>query len=694
MRIVDVAAFYAPDGGGVKTYIDRKLLAGPAAGHEIVVVAPGPEDRVEERGPGARIVYLKAPAFPLDRKYHYFRDQDALHAAITRARPDIVEASSPWRSARLVAEWPGAAPRVLVMHADPLSAYAYRWFGRVASRETIDRGFGWFWHHLMQIDPLFAATITAGDDLTQRLVTGGMSNVVTNPMGVTDGVFSPALRDEGLRARLLERCALPPSATLLVAAGRHAPEKRWPMVIEAVTAAGTSAPVGLVLVGDGRHHAKVARAAADNPHIHLLSPISDRIELARLFASGDALIHGCEAETFCMVAAEARASGLPLIAPDGGGAADQARQANGWLYEAGDAASATEAIARFLAAPRNAVRERATAAAATVRRMDAHFTELFAYYATLVAKPMATPAPALRYGAVELGGTKVKVAVGDGSGATIAEATIPTTRPTETLAAVDAFFAAQPPLGAIGVASFGPITLSPDAPGWGSITRTAKPGWSDTDVARRLSARFGVPVAFDTDVAGAALGEYRHGALAGLDVGLYLTVGTGIGGALLVGGRPLRGAMHPEMGHVRLKRAEGDGFAGLCPFHGDCLEGLASGPAILARCGATLSGLDRNSSHRARVIDDLGQALASIVSTLSPQRIVIGGGVSQTPGFHRDVAERMRHWLGDYPAGEAARSDDYVVGPTLGERAGIVGALTMAQALVDEPRQRPVQPAR
>jgi alpha-1,6-mannosyltransferase len=384
MKIVDVCAFYSPHGGGVKTYIDRKLIAGPAAGHEIVVIAPGNENRVEERGPNARIIFLDQPKFPLDRKYNYFRDEVALHATLDAEQPDIIEASSPWRSARLVGEWKGTAPRTLIMHADPLSAYAYRWFGAIAKRETIDKQFGWFWKHLLRLDKQFSATVTAGQSLSDRLIEGGMTNVVTNPMGVADKVFSPSLRDEGLRTRLLERCELQADATLLIAAGRHAPEKRWPMVVEAVTAAGVNAPIGLVLIGDGRDRTRVERAAKDNPHIQLLSPISDRLELARLFASADALIHGCEAETFCMVASEARASGLPLIAPDGGGAADQARLAGGWTYVSGDAASAADAISDFVATGGAQARARATADAPDVRTMEAHFADLFALYEDLI----------------------------------------------------------------------------------------------------------------------------------------------------------------------------------------------------------------------------------------------------------------------------------------------------------------------
>lgn len=378
MRIVDVCAFYAPEGGGVRTYVERKLAAAPAAGHELVVVAPGRTDRVERRGPHARIEWLASPRFPLDRRYGYFADAARLHATLDRLRPDIVEVSSPWRSASMVAEWRGSAPRVLMMHADPLSAYAYRWFGRVAERETIDRGFGWYWRHLRRLDRGFDAVVSASHSLSERLTAGGLAQVVTNPMGVDPGIFSPALRDEELRARLLEKCALPPSATLLLGVGRHAPEKRWPMVIDAAMAAGADRPIGLVLVGDGRERKRIARQIGDNPHIRLLSPIRERAALARLMASADALVHGCEAETFCIVAAEARASGLPLIAPDAGGAADQARASGGVVYPAASAPGAAAAIRAFVDRPRRPPTGR-------VRTMDEHFADLFALYAWLDA---------------------------------------------------------------------------------------------------------------------------------------------------------------------------------------------------------------------------------------------------------------------------------------------------------------------
>jgi alpha-1,6-mannosyltransferase len=373
MRIVDVCAFYSPAGGGVRTYVERKLAAAPAAGHEIIILAPGRENRIEQRGPGAWIEWLESPRLPLDRRYGYFASQEQVHAALDRWQPDIVEASSPWRSASMVVEWPGDAPRILVMHADPLSAYAYRWFGTVAERATIDRGFGWFWRHLRRLDFAYDAVVSASPSFSARLRDGGLAHVVTNPMGVDAGFFDPALRDDGLRARLLERCALPPSATLLIGVGRHAAEKRWPMVIDAVIAAGNDRPVGLLLIGEGRDSAKLARQIGDNPHIHLLSPIRDRLALARTMASADALIHGCEAETFCIVAAEARASGLPLIAPNRGGASDQAQASGGLIYRAGSSTDAARAIRRFVDLP-------PARPIGPVRTMDEHFADLFTLY--------------------------------------------------------------------------------------------------------------------------------------------------------------------------------------------------------------------------------------------------------------------------------------------------------------------------
>ncbi len=280
--------------------------------------------------------------------------------------------------------------------------------------------------------------------------------------------------------------------------------------------------------------------------------------------------------------------------------------------------------------------------------------------------------------AVEMGGTKINLAVGTGPDDLRAEAILPTTEPQTTIARIIDFLKAQSGIEAIGIAAFGPVCLDQASSAWGKITETTKPGWSHTPVATAIAKATGLPVAFDTDVNGAALGEYRWGALNDCGVGLYLTVGTGVGGGLVVDGAPLHGRIHPEMGHIRLKRTTGDNFAGTCPFHRDCLEGLVSGPAVIARLGHSLSHTEPGDPGRALVVDAMGQGLASLVLTLSPHRIVIGGGVSKTLGFHGEVTDRLRHWLGGY----VAIPEQFVVPPALGDHAGVSGALALAQDLL------------
>jgi alpha-1,6-mannosyltransferase len=382
MRIVDVCAFYSDHGGGVKTYVRHKMLAGPRAGHEVIILAPSATPGVEVVSDRARIEYVPGRRFPLDGAYHYFHDEAALHGRLDALRPDLVEASSPWGSATMVANWRGDAARSLIMHADPLGNYAYRWFRGIAPRPVIDRGFDWFWRHLRRMDARFDHIVCASDDLSARLRAGGLRNIVTNRMGVQPGIFSPVHRDEALRRSLLAACDLDEDALLLIGAGRHAPEKRWPMIIEAVTACGFDRPVGLVIAGDGRARASVERAAAGNPHVRLIAPIRDRAGFARLLASGDALVHGSESETFCMVAAEARASGLPMFLPDSGAAADHLVPGAGHHYAAASGASLAEQVHRFIDEGPALHRAAALAAAGGTRTMDAHFADLFALYET------------------------------------------------------------------------------------------------------------------------------------------------------------------------------------------------------------------------------------------------------------------------------------------------------------------------
>jgi fructokinase len=284
------------------------------------------------------------------------------------------------------------------------------------------------------------------------------------------------------------------------------------------------------------------------------------------------------------------------------------------------------------------------------------------------------------YGAIELGGTKTLVAIGDGEGAIVRRMTLPTTVPATLLPAIAAFLAETPGgtgLAGIGVGAFGPIVVDPMAPDFGRLLETNKPGWSGFDLAAALRSVATAPIALVTDVAAAGVGEARLGALKGVGLGVYLTVGTGIGGAILCRGQLLPALLHPEMGHITMQRVPGDSFESLCRFHGNCAEGLAAGPSIMARFGESLSHFAADSREQALVADYLGQVCATLVFALSPQRIVLGGGVGKTPGLIPAVHAAMLRHLGGY-AGSDTAGAGYLCTPALGQDAGIIGALCCA----------------
>lgn len=285
------------------------------------------------------------------------------------------------------------------------------------------------------------------------------------------------------------------------------------------------------------------------------------------------------------------------------------------------------------------------------------------------------------YGALEAGGTKFVCAIGTEEGKLLQTVRVPTTTPSETLGETIRFFwNSTVPLAGLGIGCFGPLDLDPGSPNFGSITATPKPGWSDTPVQPELEKVLGIPVTIDTDVNAAALGERRWGAGQGIDNLLYLTIGTGIGGGVLIDGRPVHGLVHPELGHILLPNEPEDGFHGVCPFHRDCFEGLAAGPALAARWGQPAETLP--SDHPAWEIeaDVIARALHAYVLTLSPQRIILGGGVMQQGQLFPRVRALLLDSLNGYVQSPVLleKIDSYVVPPDLGNRAGILGALCLA----------------
>ena len=362
----------------MKTYVEQKMRIGPELGAEIVILAPGDRHEVIEYGPRARIVTIPSPRLIVDKNYWYFGDEALLHRTLDELAPDLVEVGSPWRSPSWVANWRGNVPRSLFMHADPMTAYAYRWFDPLLPRSATDRLFAPYWRHLRGLAAKYDSVICASRDLQDRLVAGGVVHTQLVPMGVEEGAFSPVNRDPALRRQLLADLALPETAGLLLTVGRLSAEKRWSVVIDGFNKAARKRPVGLILLGEGREKPQVLRAIENNPHIRLLDPVRDRPRFAAMLASADAVVHGGDAETFGLATAEALASGTPVIVPDRGAAADHAADGGGLTYKAADSTALAGAIGLLAAQgwPRS-VRK--------VQTMRDHFEQLFAHYRELIA---------------------------------------------------------------------------------------------------------------------------------------------------------------------------------------------------------------------------------------------------------------------------------------------------------------------
>lgn len=298
------------------------------------------------------------------------------------------------------------------------------------------------------------------------------------------------------------------------------------------------------------------------------------------------------------------------------------------------------------------------------------------------------------YGGIEAGGTKFVCVVASGPNQIVDEIRFRTTTPEETLGKAIQFF--QPFLSSgqistIGVGCFGPLDVIPESPTYGFITATPKPGWSNTNVLGILRGALGAKIAFDTDVNVAALGEYQWGVSQGYDPSLYLTIGTGIGGGYIKDGKSLVGLLSLEMGHLRIPHdRQQDPFVGNCPFHEDCFEGLASGPAIEKRLGTPGARVPENDPFWSLEVDYIASALMNYILTLSPKKIVLGGGVMQREFLFPKIRWRVRELLNGYVGSKSVLEhiDDYIVPPGLGNQSGSLGAIALAMQL-DENQKDP-----
>ncbi|MBF2535400.1 ROK family protein [Listeria marthii] len=281
------------------------------------------------------------------------------------------------------------------------------------------------------------------------------------------------------------------------------------------------------------------------------------------------------------------------------------------------------------------------------------------------------------YGAIEAGGTKFVVAIGEKSGKIIKRASYPTTEPAETMKAVIQFFKQyEDELKAIGIGSFGPIDIRKSSATYGYITQTPKLAWRNYDIVGAMKKEFNVPIGFTTDVNAAALGEVNLGAAAGLDSCIYLTIGTGIGGGAVVAGKILEGFSHPEMGHIMVRRHKRDRFTGNCPSHSDCLEGLAAGGAIEKRWGQKAAELADNEEVWNLEAHYIAQALMNYTLILSPERIVLGGGVMKQRQLFPLVRQKLKALVNNYV--QLPDLDEYIVPPKLEDDAGITGCVLLA----------------
>lgn len=380
MRVADISEFFSDFGGGVRTYVHQKLESASKAGVALTVIAPGPADRREKRL-GGEIIWVRSPVLPFDHRYHLFARKRPIHALLDELRPDLVEGSSTWRGAWIARNWPGDAARALFLHQDPVAVYPQSFLSPALKADRVDQMFAGFWRYLGKLSAGFDLTVAPSAVFARRLERHGVARPVACPLGVDRTLFNPERRSESLRLSMLAECGVDdPAAPLFVAVSRHHPEKRLPMMLSAFAAFANVRPAGLYLIGDGPMWRSVTKRASLIRGVTVAGPVTDRDLIAAKLASADYFVHGGAAETFGLVVAEALASGVPIVAPDLGGASEFVHPAYAEAYRAGDAAALTAAMSRIVGRDR---RELGLAARAGGQRIAApadHFARLFSVY--------------------------------------------------------------------------------------------------------------------------------------------------------------------------------------------------------------------------------------------------------------------------------------------------------------------------
>ena len=390
MKIIDVAEFYTDHGGGVKTYINQKLRAGAESGHEIVIIAPGKESREEKRF-GGRVIWVESPPLLFDSRYYKFSDEKKVHQILDNEKPDLVEGSSPWKGGKITASWKGNAVKTLIFHIDPVAVFGHTFLDKIIPYNRVDMLAGFFWQRLIKLSNKFDATVTSSDWLAKRIYNLGISNSVSIPFGTEKELFSTGRRNPELRAKLLSELGLPEDATLLITISRFHPEKRLGTIIEGVKRASKHKSIGLIIYGQGPIKGYVDFKVRKAKNIRLMGFSKDREELANVLASSDYFVHGSAAETYGIVLAEAICSGLPLVVPNRGGAAELASPEFSEVYEPGRSKAFERALSDIMNRNRDSMVDACIESSKSdIQALGEHFRHLFSYYEELLEKKNKT----------------------------------------------------------------------------------------------------------------------------------------------------------------------------------------------------------------------------------------------------------------------------------------------------------------